>query len=51
LWAVLHEPTDIAKLNGCEIEKVVLTKEGWDYSINVSYDYFLVTKNNEFGRK
>ncbi|PKH67377.1 hypothetical protein CXF59_08170 [Flavobacterium sp. ALD4] len=47
------EPTDIAKLNGYwEIEKVVFDKgDDKDYSINVSYDYFEIAKNNKGIRK
>ena len=47
------EPSDIAKINGYwEIEKVVLDKgEDKDYSINVSYDYFDIAKNNKGIRK
>jgi hypothetical protein len=47
------KPADVSKLNGYwEIEKVVFDEgEDKDYSINVSYDYFDIAKNNKGIRK
>jgi hypothetical protein len=47
------KPTDIAKINGYwEIEKVSFDKgKDKDYSINESYDYFKIDKNNKGIRK
>lgn len=47
------KPTDIAKINGYwEIEKVVFDQgKDKEYSINESYDYFEIIKNNKGFRK
>ncbi|MFV5685350.1 hypothetical protein ACM55I_07870 [Flavobacterium sp. GB2R13] len=47
------KPDDVTKLNGYwEIEKVTFEKEkDKDYSINESYDYFKINKNNKGIRK
>jgi hypothetical protein len=47
------KPADVSKLNGYwEIEKVVFDEgKDKDYSINVSYDYFDIAKNNKGIRK
>lgn len=47
------KPADVEKLNGYwEIEKVTFEKEkDKDYSINESYDYFKIDKNNKGIRK
>lgn len=47
------EPSDIAKINGYwEIEKVVFEQgKDKDYTINQSYDYFQIDKNNMGFRK
>ncbi|HEX9153105.1 MAG TPA: hypothetical protein VF842_13525 [Flavobacterium sp.] len=47
------KPADISKMNGYwEIEKVTFDKEkDKNYSINESYDYFKINKNNKGIRK
>ncbi len=47
------KPSDIANINGYwEIEKVVFDKgKDKDYTINESYDYFQIAKNNTGIRK
>ena len=46
-------PSDISKINGYwEIEKVVFDQgDDKDYTINETYDYFQITKNNTGLRK